>query len=369
MLNYSLLKNIINNILKKYYPVKSNFKNIYNLTHFEINSQNFNKFLPFHFTLEGIIIDGEYKNYKIINIITKNNSKYTYKQFIELSTSMLSSYYNPCINRNIFLKLLYYYNNIDFLNIKNIILKKNNEIINIPIKYINKPNNILLNNSLKPKKINKDNHFYFSSFNVYENKKELKNEIMRLFINRDKYKNIHFHLDNNIGGDIVPAHLILRCLTGSKEKLMKNIKKYLKNKNIFEWDCWKEEDKNSTNYEIVKYLDLDFIPDYQTKYNGTIYLYMNVHNGSSAWFFITYLIYAFSNNIKRFNKRCYGQILKFGYISKKSNLILKGISGTTSGDGNSENIKYKNIIIKCPTEQFISCSIKNKDWNRYWIEK
>ena len=96
---------------------------------------------------------------------------------------------------------------------------------------------------------------------------------------------------------------------------------------------------------------------------------MNVNNGSAAWFFITYLIYAFSNNIKRFNKRCYGQILKFGYIGKNSNLILKGISGNTSGDGNSKNIKYKNIIIECPTEQFISCSIKNKDLNRYWIEK
>jgi len=41
--------------------------------------------------------------------------------------------------------------------------------------------------------------------------------MMRLFINRDKYKSIHFHLDNNVDGDIVPSHLILRCLTGKKE--------------------------------------------------------------------------------------------------------------------------------------------------------
>lgn len=370
MMNYNLLENIINNILQKYYPMESNFKNIYNLSHFRIISQNWNKYLPFHFTLEGSIIDGIYKNYKIISIITKNNSKYTYKQFIEVSTSILPSYWNPYIDRNKFLILLYTYNNIDFLNIKNIIVKKNNEIINIPIKYINKHNyNIIWNNTLKFEKINKNNHFYFTSFNVYENKKKLKNEINRLFINRDKYKSIHFHLDGNGGGDLVPAHLILRCLIGSKEKWMKNIKKCLKDKKILEWDCWKEEDKNSPNYKTVKYLDLDFIPDYQTKYNGSIYLYMNSSNGSAAWFFITYLIYAFSNNIKRFNKICYGKRLKFGYIGKNSNLILKGISGNTSGDGNSKNIKYKNIIIECPTEQFISCSIKNKDWNRYWIEK
>jgi hypothetical protein len=369
MINYNLLKNICNNILQKYYPLNYHFENIYNLSHFKIISQNWNQYLPFHFNLEGNIIDGEYRNYKIINIITKTNEKYTYKKFIELTVSILPNYYNPYIDRNKFLILLYVYNNIHFVNIKNMIIKKKDEIINIPIKYTNKPNyHIEWNISLKSGKINKKNHFYFSSFNVYQNQKELKKEMMQLFINRDKYKSIHFHLDNNGGGDIVPAHLILRCLTGKKEKWMKNIKKYLHNKKIVEWNCWKEEDKNSPNYQAVKYLDLDFIPDYQTKYNGKIYLYMNSSNGSAAWFFITYLIYAFSNNIKRFYKKCYGKILKFGTIDKNSNLVLRGISGTTSGDGNSKNIQYKNIMIECPTEQFISCSIKDKDWNRYWIQ-
>ena len=49
-------------------------------------------------------------------------------------------------------------------------------------------------------------------------------------------------------------------------------------------------------------------------------------------------------------------------------LKLKGISSTTSGDGNSIYVKYKNIEICCPTEQFISCFIKNCDWNRFWIQ-
>ena len=43
----------------------------------------------------------------------------------------------------------------------------------------------------------------------------------RLIKNRDKYKSIHFHLDNNGGGDNIPGHLILRCLVGKKEKWMK----------------------------------------------------------------------------------------------------------------------------------------------------
>ena len=43
----------------------------------------------------------------------------------------------------------------------------------------------------------------------------------RLFANRDNYKTIHIHLDNNGGGDLVPVHLILRCLCGKKEKWMK----------------------------------------------------------------------------------------------------------------------------------------------------
>ena len=97
---------------------------------------------------------------------------------------------------------------------------------------------------------------------------------------------------------------------------------------------------------------------------------MTKDNGSAAWFFITYLIYAFGINITRYTKNCFGQKIKFGTINNNTNmqLILKGHSGTTSGDGNAETIKYKSINILYPTEQFISCSIKKTDWNRYWIQ-
>ena len=95
---------------------------------------------------------------------------------------------------------------------------------------------------------------------------------------------------------------------------------------------------------------------------------MDKQNGSATWFFITYLIYAFANKIKRYSKKCFGKIIKYGSINSKK-LFLLGHSGTTSGDGNAITIKYKNININCPTEQFISSSIKKYDWNRYWIGK
>jgi hypothetical protein len=367
MISFNLLKKNINNFLKKYYPIKNNFNNISNLSHFYIKSSNWNKYLPFNFNLDGIILNGKYKNYNITHIIT--SEKYTFKKFIKLYVSLLNNSYNPCVNQNKFLIFMHIYNNIDILNINNIIIKKENDIVNIPIIYLSNPTyNIYWNNTIQNKKIYKDNHFYFNSFDVYSNKDQIRSELLKLFLNRDKYNSIHFYLDNNGGGDIVPAHLILRCLIPQKEKWMKNIKKILTNKNILEWDCWKEEDINSPNYDVVKYLDLGFLPEYKTKYNGKIYLHMNNQNRSAAWFFITYLIYGFSKNIERFSKKCYGKSIKFGRIVKESKLILKGISGTTSGDGNSIEINYNNININIPTEQFIDCSIKKYDWNRYWIE-
>lgn len=95
-------------------------------------------------------------------------------------------------------------------------------------------------------------------------------------------------------------------------------------------------------------------------------MHVNPQNGSSAWFFITYLMYAFASII-RFSKKCYGDVIKFGKV-KSNQLILLGKSATTSGDGNLVTIKIKDITINCPTEQFISCSVLKTDWNRFWIE-
>ena len=80
---------------------------------------------------------------------------------------------------------------------------------------------------------------------------------------------------------------------------------------LFVADCWKEEDKNSPNCETVKKINLNLLPNYDTKYNGKIYLYMSKINGSVAWFFITYMIYAFGGNINRYNKKCYSETIKY----------------------------------------------------------
>ena len=356
---YKKLVEKINKILLKYYPIKISFDKINTLSHFRILSNDYKKILQLN-----IDMNGEYKNYQIVKVITTET--FDWNKYIILYVSLLNPSTNPCINEKLFLQKLNSYNFIDILNIKKLLIKnkKTGEIIEYKVEYTN---NLPSNNIIQKDIRKKDNHFYLEDFSVNDNYKNLKIEIDRLIKNRDKYKTIHFYLNNNLGGDIVPAHIIIRCLVGKREKWMKNIIKILQNKEIFEWDCWEEENINSPNYEIVKKLNLDNLPNYDTKYNGKIYLHMNKENSSSAWFFITYLIYAFANKIIRFSKKCYGQNIKYGKI-KSNNLILLGHSGTTSGDGNSVELKYGNIKIKAPTEQFISCSIKKCDWNRFWIQ-
>jgi hypothetical protein len=363
-----MIINKIKEVLTNNYPLNITFDELNNLSHFYILSNNWKKFLNFNIDINGNILSGKYQNYKIINVVT--NKEYYWDEYLLLYVSFLNNSYNPCIDKNKFLYLLHTFNFNDDININKLIIKTKNNILILDIKYTNNISyNLTWNNNPLINLINKENHFYLDSFDVYSNHEKLKIEILRLIKNRDKYKTIHFHLNNNGGGDIVPAHLIIRCLVGPKEKWMKNIKKILKDKKIMEWDCWNEENENSPNYETVKKLNLNLLPNYQNKYNGKIYLYLDKQNGSAAWFFITYLIYAFGGKINRYSKKCYGKIIKFGKLeNENSQLIIKGHSGTTSGDGNAIKINYKNIYFDCPTEQFSSCSIKKTDWNRFWIE-
>ena len=360
---YKKLFEKINQILLKYYPIKISFDKINTLSHFRILNNDYKRFLTINMNIDGVILNGEYKNYQIVKVIT--TEIFDWYKYLLLYVSLSNMSNNPCINEILFLKKLNSYNYIDILNIKKLVIKnkETGEIIEYKVEYTdNLPSNNIIKNDIRKK----DNHFYLEDFSVNNNYKKLKIEMDRLIKNRDKYKTIHFYLNNNHGGDNVPAHIIIRCLVGKKEKWMKNIKKIEKNKEIFEWNCWKEENVNSPNYLVVKKLNLDNLPNYDSKYNGKIYLHMDIKNVSAAWFFITYLIYAFSNKINRFSKKCYGQNIKYGTI-ESNNLILLGHSGTTSGDGNPVEIKCGNIRIKCPTEQFISCSVKKCDWNRFWI--
>ena len=364
---YKKLIEKTNHILLKYYPIKISFDKINTLSHFQILSNDYKRFLTINIDIDGVILNGEYKNYQIVKVIT--TKIFDWERYIILYVSLLNPSINPCINEKIFLKRLYSYNYIDILNIKKLVIKnkETGEIIEYKVEYSNKNYYLPFDNIIQKDIRKKDNHFYLEDFCVNNNYKNLKIEMDRLIKNRDKYKTIHFYLNNNSGGDIVPAHIIIRCLVGRKEKWMKNIIKIVQNKEIFEWDCWKEENVNSPNYEVVKKLNLDNLPNYESKYNGKIYLHMDKQNSSAAWFFITYLIYAFANKINRYYKKCYGQNIKYGTI-ESDNLILLGHSDTSSGDGNDVSIKFNNIQIKCPTEQFVSSSIKKYDWNRFWRE-
>ena len=365
---YKKLIEKTNHILSKYYPVKISFDKINTLSHFQIISNDYKRFLTININIDGVILNGEYKNYQIVKVIT--TKIFDWEKYILLYVSLLNKSFNPSINQTKFIYYLHSYNYIDILNIKKFVIKneKTGEIIEYKVEYTDKISYQLpWDNIIHKDIIKKDNHFYLESFSVSDNYKNLKIEIDRLIKNRDKYKTIHFHLNNNGGGDNVPVNIIIRCLVGRRERWMKNIKKIIASKQVFEWNCWEEENENSPNNEVVRKFNLDNLPNYESKYNGKIYLHMNTQNGSATWFFITYLIYAFANKIHRYSKKCYGQNIKYGTI-ESDNLILLGHSDTSSGDGNDVSIKCNNIEIKCPTEQFVSSSIKKNDWNRFWRE-
>ena len=364
--NSNDLINEINKILKDIYPIeKTTFKNISDMTHFNIINMYENEYLPFKFDINGKILSGKYRGSQIIQV-----NDHSWNTYIKLYLSFKNITDYPYVSSN-FLFNLHRKNKIDILYIDNITVKYKSKETKMNIKYQSKPL-IIYNIKKEIKIINKKNHFYFSSFDIINNKEEIRTELMRLFINRNKYKSIHVHLENNAGGDSSPGQLLVKCLLGNnKEEWMKDIKKITRQngKNMTSvWDSWNEYEKRIGNYDRIQLLDLPFVPIYDSKYTGKIHLYMNEYNASAAWYTITYLIYAFGSKIERFTKECYGKTLKFGTISNDSQLILHGHSSTCSGDGNSIKFNYKDIIITCPPMQFYNRSFDETDWSRIWVD-
>ena len=358
----------INKILKDVYPIeKTTFKNISDLTHFGIDKM-FEKdlYLPFKFDINGKILTGKYRNVQIIKV-----NDHSWNKYIKLFLSFMNITYYPCVFSN-FLVPLHMKNKIDILCINTLTIKYKNKEIKINIEY--QPKQLVIYNMKEIKIINKENHFYFSSFIIDNNKEQIRRELMRLFIHRNEYKSIHIHLENNRGGDSAPIQLLIKCLLGNtREEWMKNVKNITREngKNIInEWNSWNEYEKRIGNYDRIQLLDLNFVPIYDTKYSHKIHLYMNESSASSSWYLITYLIYAFGLKIERFENECYGKILEFGTISKDSQLVLHGRSGTCSGDGNCKKIKtnLEDITIICPTLQFYNRSFDEIDWSRFWID-
>lgn len=361
MIKSSVLIDEINSVLKRDYPIeKTTFKNISELSHFNIINMHDKLYFPFRFDINGKILNGTYKSHQIIKV---NN--YSWNKYLLLYLSFQNFTQNPYVSPSCLFNL-HKKNKIDILCINTITIKHKNIQTKIYIDY--QPKLLLKWSFNNIKVINKENHFYFSSFSIDTNKEEIRTELMRLFINRNKYKSIHIHFENNGGGDSSPGQLLVKCLIGNnKEEWMKDVKKIDKNK-ITEWDSWMEYENKTCNYERIQLLNLDFIPSYTTKYTGKIHLYMNYICASATWYTITYLIYGFASKIKRYTKECYSKTLKFGTISKDSQLVLHGRSSTCSGDGNCTRTTFNDIFINCPTLQFYNRSFDEIDWSRFWLE-
>jgi hypothetical protein len=212
------------------------------------------------------------------------------------------------------------------------------------------------------------NHFFFEDFNINEAHANLSREINRLIEVRDRYTTLHFHLEK--GGDLVPVHVILRCLCGKPESWMKPYSILDSVWGNIQKDPWSPWDTDSVDYRQYLELGIKQIPCYDTKYKGTIVIHANNQCASSAWFCITYLIYAFANSIERSTQRINGVSIKVGRLQGPS-LKLIGHSLTTSGDGNSQvapiTIANKMYKVQIPTQQFIESPVKVYDYNRFWL--
>jgi len=220
------------------------------------------------------------------------------------------------------------------------------------------------------------NHFTISSFTIDDNSAQLSEVIGRLWKVRDSYSTLHFHLEENTGGDLIPVHLIMLCLCGGHQRWMTDYEviEHYNGRNVSrKWNPWTPWDPDNHDYKNYKTLDLDETELFRhtTPYKGKIVVHMNRGCQSSTWYFITYLVYVFANRIERFVQYIHGVPFKCGRVSR-SQIELHGYSGTTSGDG---NLICKNFILDgttirgCfPTQANIHHPIQERDWNRFWIE-
>jgi len=207
------------------------------------------------------------------------------------------------------------------------------------------------------------NHFIFPSLDLRTDSKQIKKELDRLVATRNNHKILHFHL--NEGGDLDVVHSILRCLCGKKEAWMKPLILY---------DTMYTHEDDITHKKTIIPQENDPWQNfpYKDKYSGKIMLHVNLHCASSAWYLITYLIYAFSDTIVRETVKVHGKTIKVGRIT--GNIKIRGYSSTTSGDALGEEkdiqkeftIFNKPFTIRTPSQVFIT-SVRTQDYNRFWL--
>ena len=212
-----------------------------------------------------------------------------------------------------------------------------------------------------------ENHFTISSF-ALRNVPQMKEVISNIWNHRDKHSSLHFHLEGNGGGHMVGVIIILLLLCGGKQRWMTEYGNAFRDEDgtikTNHYDAWNLETMWGDSIDEFK-LPSKTIP-YTKPYSGKIVLYMDTACGSSTWYFITYIIYAFAESIERS-----GTVLKLGRATGKQ-IELHGTSSTCSGDGNAIDKEFeiddKMITCEFPTIMKIACPIKNRDWNRCWME-
>lgn len=228
------------------------------------------------------------------------------------------------------------------------------------------PNQYLEHKALKPKQ----NKFVFESFHIDSNETNIRSELQRLIqqlvIYRDKYDSLDFHLENSPGGDLIPVHILLLVLCGSKQPWMTPyhvIQRNYRTKRLkhFKWDPWELNELDGLK------IDINTLQQHRQPYKGKINLYVNEKCGSSTWYFITYMIYAFASKINRQTTSIYGRNIKLGSFTSKQ-LKLHGYSTTSSGDGNSVDVSIgRHKYVSVPLQENIDRPVKTMDWNRFWI--
>lgn len=214
------------------------------------------------------------------------------------------------------------------------------------------------------------NHFTIRNFMIDENAEQLSTEINRLLQVRDKYSTLHFHLENNTGGDLIPVHTIMRYLCGKqKEPWMKDYFSLDSLYGSYSGDPWSPWESTSYDNKLYKQLNIVDTPLFDKKYSGNIVLHVNELCGSSTWFFMTYMVYAFASYAERKTMYLHGVPIRIG-TPKGGTLKINGYSSATSGDGNSiempalPDFPYR---VDIPTQQFIKGAVRMYDYGRFWM--
>ncbi len=358
----------LDKLLKENYPLPITHANVTELSHYVAVIKTTDYLIPFDITLDGRILEGKFTSAVIQQVKMRGFKQMTWANYIKFVVSLFPVTRNPCIYDRFMLLCVRFKYLIDEYCIDHFVVDWRGQQTKLTNVYIKPPPGMQLkHNVTDPDFVGHDNHFLLSSMIVMgDNGGQITAELQRLLAKRDDYDEIHFHLNNNGGGHTFALGFILLCLCGGREQWMKpsSIKRNRLN-STHTFDMWTNDYYDGMGFSLADIYNLN---QYKKKYKGRVYVYMSHNNYSAAFFFITYLVYAFGGMPRRYTKDCYGKQIKFGTIAKNAQLVLIGTTNTCSGDGDAESFNAAGIRVIIPTHQHIASSIQPQDWNRFWTE-